>query len=86
MEMTEDYINDTAKAHDANIGDVASIIALAILEADGDYAKAIQALENATNALRARPIGQQAAQCFSQAIYHIGVFDEASDLEGRRRE
>lgn len=82
MDMTNDYITETVNAQDAHIGDVASIIALAILESKGDHAKAIAALEHATQALRDRPIGQQAEKCFSEAIHNIEIFQENRALGG----
>lgn len=77
MDQAHDYLTDTLEGKDQNIGDFVSIIVLAVLEADGDYAKASTFLSDALEKFNDSPLRQQAVECFSSAIHHLDVFEEA---------
>lgn len=73
LDLFNDYLTQTIEAGDFDMGDVGSLIALAILEAGTDYSGAIDALEKAKSAFSKTATVKEAAEAFDSAIHHLDV-------------
>ncbi len=76
MEMTLDYIKDTATEGNAKLSDIGSIITLAILESRGDLEMAIDTLEGAIQILEKTRIGKEAREIIQASIGYLQDWEE----------
>lgn len=82
LDCFNDYLSDATATGRIDAGDVGSLIALAILEAKGNYPLAMAALEKAKSAVLECPAIDGAADAFDSAIHHLEEFEAHKAMFG----
>lgn len=79
MDQFHDYLQEVIDGGKPNLDDVGSLIVMAMHGCGGDWSSAVKALQLATYQLLSSPIGKEAAECFTGAVYHLEIW---ADPEG----